>query len=439
MGEHERVAGTSHHQGGDSEGWTRVERRHRSSKVNFKENLYYKGKSSKPILNHMNDFNKVLRDRATSFFFTKFSESWDSNALWKMFNRYGKVTDIYMAFKRTKRGKKFGFGQIFKDAGRKDPIAKPLHQGPYFHKEDFPPFPRSDNNHRHFGSYKEVNAWDIITKNGLEDCKIKYVGGLSFLFEWPSFEAATKSLSANMLWLQQWFDVLKMWKDNDEAFGRDFGKLLEVGRLDFDVSIIHPVKALMLLPCMNDLLPLPDLHAHDTNSHNYHLDDDDVEGSLFKDKLVDATAKLVDDDDHVSSEHHMTDQEEEKYRSVQCLMVASRVAEHAGIENVSILNDKNVSNSLSPGFSASSEFVAPTVYSNFECMSYNNDVNGPVQNKDDNGPYISAEVGMGPLPDLNLTADQPVMDDVSIRRRIGEQISFVFDTDSADERRKVSS
>ncbi|GJR68619.1 RNA-directed DNA polymerase, eukaryota [Tanacetum coccineum] len=129
----------------------------------------------------------------------------------------------------------------------------------------------------------------------------------------------------------------------------------------------------------DDLLPLPDLHAHDTNSHNYHLDDDDVEGSLFKDKLVDATAKLVDDDDHVSSEHHMTDQEEEKYRSVQCLMVASRVAEHAGIENVSILNDKNVSNSLSPGFSASSEFVAPTVYT---------------------------EVGMGPLPDLNLTADQ---------------------------------
>ncbi|GKB32555.1 putative RNA-directed DNA polymerase [Tanacetum coccineum] len=32
MGEHERVAGTSHHQGGDSERWTRVERRHRSSK-----------------------------------------------------------------------------------------------------------------------------------------------------------------------------------------------------------------------------------------------------------------------------------------------------------------------------------------------------------------------------------------------------------------------
>ncbi|GKC64553.1 nucleotide-binding alpha-beta plait domain-containing protein [Tanacetum coccineum] len=448
MGEHERVAGTSHHQGGDSEGWTRVERRHRSSKVNFKENLYYKGKSSKPILNHMNDFNKVLRDRATSFFFTKFSESWDSNALWKMFNRYGKVTDIYMAFKRTKRGKKFGFGQIFKDAGRKDPIAKPLHQGPYFHKEDFPPFPRSDNNHRHFDETLKAkldrcwvakaknfeilkNAWDIITKNGLEDCKIKYVGGLSFLFEWPSFEAATKSLSANMLWLQQWFDVLKMWKDNDEAFGRlawinfdglpllgrnlksvksiakDFGKLLEVGRLDFDVSIIHPVKALMLLPCMNDLLPLLDLHAHDTNSHNYHPDDDDVEGSLFEDELVDATAKLVDDDDHVSSEHHMTDQEEEKSRSVQCLMVASRVAKHAGIENVSILNDKNVSNSLSPGFGASSEFVAPTVYSNFECMSYNNDVNGPVQNKDDNGPYISAEVGMGPLPDLNLTADQP--------------------------------
>ncbi|GJT86178.1 hypothetical protein Tco_1067895 [Tanacetum coccineum] len=34
---------------------------------------------------------------------------WDSTALWKMFNHYGKVIDMYAAFKRTKLGSTFGF------------------------------------------------------------------------------------------------------------------------------------------------------------------------------------------------------------------------------------------------------------------------------------------------------------------------------------------
>ncbi|PWA60658.1 nucleotide-binding alpha-beta plait domain-containing protein [Artemisia annua] len=115
------------------------------------------------------------------------------------------------------------------------------------------------------------NAWDVIKNNGLTECKVKYVGGLSFLFEWDSKETAIKSLEENKIWVQQWFDDLKMWEDNGESYGRltwihiegiptlarsvnsvksvvkDFGKILEVGRLDFDSKLILPIKVLMLV------------------------------------------------------------------------------------------------------------------------------------------------------------------------------------------------
>ncbi|GJS19013.1 RNA-directed DNA polymerase, eukaryota [Tanacetum coccineum] len=45
-----------------------------------------------------------MKASAQSFFFTNFPESWGSSALWKMFNRYGNVVDVYIAFKRTKMG-----------------------------------------------------------------------------------------------------------------------------------------------------------------------------------------------------------------------------------------------------------------------------------------------------------------------------------------------
>ncbi|PWA84130.1 hypothetical protein CTI12_AA162940 [Artemisia annua] len=55
------------------------------------------------------DFDRVMRKKATSFFFTNFPDSWDSKALWKMFGRYGIVVDVYVAFKKTKLNSMFGF------------------------------------------------------------------------------------------------------------------------------------------------------------------------------------------------------------------------------------------------------------------------------------------------------------------------------------------
>ncbi|GJT15321.1 hypothetical protein Tco_0874027 [Tanacetum coccineum] len=53
------------------------------------------------------------------------------------------------------------------------------------------------------------NAWGIIKDNGLEDCNTKYLGGISFLFEWDSKSIARESMESNILWLGQWFDELK--------------------------------------------------------------------------------------------------------------------------------------------------------------------------------------------------------------------------------------
>ncbi|GKE24189.1 RNA-directed DNA polymerase, eukaryota [Tanacetum coccineum] len=55
------------------------------------------------------NFTRVMKDKATTFFFTRFPESWDEKALWVMFERYGAVVDVYLATKRTKLVTRFGF------------------------------------------------------------------------------------------------------------------------------------------------------------------------------------------------------------------------------------------------------------------------------------------------------------------------------------------
>ncbi|PWA52701.1 hypothetical protein CTI12_AA450640 [Artemisia annua] len=51
----------------------------------------------------------VIREKATSFFFTNFPELWGLVALRRMYNRYGKVVDVYIAFKRSTRDTRLRF------------------------------------------------------------------------------------------------------------------------------------------------------------------------------------------------------------------------------------------------------------------------------------------------------------------------------------------
>ncbi|PWA77135.1 hypothetical protein CTI12_AA195300 [Artemisia annua] len=50
-----------------------------------------------------------MKGKATTFFFTRFLDSWNEKALWEMFARFGTVVDVYLASKRTKLGTRFGF------------------------------------------------------------------------------------------------------------------------------------------------------------------------------------------------------------------------------------------------------------------------------------------------------------------------------------------
>nr|GEW22293.1 RNA-directed DNA polymerase, eukaryota, nucleotide-binding alpha-beta plait domain protein [Tanacetum cinerariifolium] len=58
---------------------------------------------------HMSNFERVMKNKVVSFFFTNFPDNLDSNVLWRMFEKYGNVVDVYISFKRTKRDTGFGF------------------------------------------------------------------------------------------------------------------------------------------------------------------------------------------------------------------------------------------------------------------------------------------------------------------------------------------
>ncbi|GKC33644.1 putative RNA-directed DNA polymerase, eukaryota, reverse transcriptase zinc-binding domain protein [Tanacetum coccineum] len=236
-----------------------------------------------------------MRDKAASFFFTNFPETWDVIALWKMFDRYDKVVDIYIAFKRTIKATRFGFVR-FINIGDIESFERRLkgiiignsklviNRAKYVKaKPRIKTIPIEENAYlrtkleccwigeaRNFHVLQ--NAWSIMENNDLVDCKIKYLGGLSFIFEWGSKEVAMKSLEENKVWLHQWFNNIKIWDNycgsysrlawiiidglpplgrninSVKAITKEFGRTLEVDKLDFDSKILLHVKALVHLP-----------------------------------------------------------------------------------------------------------------------------------------------------------------------------------------------
>ncbi|GKD20433.1 RNA-directed DNA polymerase, eukaryota, reverse transcriptase zinc-binding domain protein [Tanacetum coccineum] len=77
----------------DSNGWTWV----------FRKDKIHK---QKPI---DNPFGNVLERIATSFFVSNFPDSLDSKGLWNVCKPFGRIVDAFIANKRSKLGKRFGF------------------------------------------------------------------------------------------------------------------------------------------------------------------------------------------------------------------------------------------------------------------------------------------------------------------------------------------
>ncbi|GJW13487.1 nucleotide-binding alpha-beta plait domain-containing protein [Tanacetum coccineum] len=205
---------------GDDGEWVKVTRKHRVNRnEGFESNKW--GRHMDPNekiggYRKATNFDKVMKENTISFFFTNFPDSWESGALWKMFNRYGKVADVYIAFKRTKKGTRFGFvrfknvgdvvaferrlkGILIGDARLFINRAKFFKDGERSFQSDQQPtkargirltednFLKSRLECCWMGKAKNFqvlqNAWDIVRNNGLENCNVKYVGGLSLLFE----------------------------------------------------------------------------------------------------------------------------------------------------------------------------------------------------------------------------------------------------------------
>lgn len=52
-------------------------------------------------------------DDATSFFFTEFPDHYGAKDMWSIFQRFGRVFEVFIPNKRDKRGKRFGFVRFF--------------------------------------------------------------------------------------------------------------------------------------------------------------------------------------------------------------------------------------------------------------------------------------------------------------------------------------
>ncbi|GJX08121.1 nucleotide-binding alpha-beta plait domain-containing protein [Tanacetum coccineum] len=145
-----------------------------------------------------------------------------------MFSKYGNVVDVYITFKRTKKGTRFGF-VMFINIGEPASFERKLKtivigETPLvINKAKF--FKLGNNG---FTAYdfpevsrvripiEEDNARSLLDRY----CNIKYIGGSSFLFEWSSKEIAFSSLEENKCWLQQWFTDVKPWEENGDLHGR---------------------------------------------------------------------------------------------------------------------------------------------------------------------------------------------------------------------------
>ncbi|GJR07954.1 nucleotide-binding alpha-beta plait domain-containing protein [Tanacetum coccineum] len=64
------------------------------------------------------------------------------------------------------------------------------------------------------------NLGSILKADGLGECCIHYIGGLSVLLEWSSQKAAGEVLSRNAQGLSKWFEKIQLWSDSVDTPGR---------------------------------------------------------------------------------------------------------------------------------------------------------------------------------------------------------------------------
>ncbi|PWA66530.1 hypothetical protein CTI12_AA325340 [Artemisia annua] len=206
--------------------WTKFQRRRQQTIGQRTKHMDRKGWNA--------DFARVIKEKATTFFFTRFPDAWDEKALWKLFEKYGTVVDIYLASKRTKVGTRFGFVQFIKvgnilafeqklgeicigNSKILVNIAKYDKAGQYLLEKE--------NKDTKYNGWQWTFGKNNMDKHQQQDAETKdyYASlqcGLSILCEWKSEEIANDCLERNKVNLGYWFSKLVMWEESLEPPGR---------------------------------------------------------------------------------------------------------------------------------------------------------------------------------------------------------------------------
>ncbi|KAL4554772.1 hypothetical protein LXL04_037376 [Taraxacum kok-saghyz] len=87
-----------------------------------------------------------LGGKASTFFFTNFPEYWETTVLWQEFRKIGTVVDVFVARKRNKVGRKFGFSRFLRvpDVGELEKVLNNLWLDKFKLKANLAKYGRND-------------------------------------------------------------------------------------------------------------------------------------------------------------------------------------------------------------------------------------------------------------------------------------------------------
>ncbi|GJS67993.1 RNA-directed DNA polymerase, eukaryota [Tanacetum coccineum] len=231
-----------------------------------------------------------MKDKAISFFFTNFPSGTQRH--------YGRcsIGDSKLIINRAKFFKAYGSRVTGDDIPSNIPIGVPrAKQGNVNFTRSFREavaggFKNNPKSHEtRYASVREretgptITQGDIIENNGLVDCKVKYCGGLTLLFEWGSKDSARVGLHGFTLRVFQSLGGNPSW--GRQVYRQKVGRVLKTGRLDINSKIIVPVKALIIY---EEPYPVSNLLSY---GRDFDLEVD----TMFEEEFIGPT--MVEEDD----------------------------------------------------------------------------------------------------------------------------------------------
>nr|GEX81061.1 RNA-directed DNA polymerase, eukaryota, nucleotide-binding alpha-beta plait domain protein [Tanacetum cinerariifolium] len=121
--------------------------------------------------------------------------------LWKMCSDYGTVVDVFIPFKRSKSGKRFAFVSFIKRGSQSHVTPKSTKPALVLDETCIKEF---DFGMSLMGREKDIsvipNLSCIISKEGFQNVKLSYLGGMWVLFEFDSLASKEKFLNHSDAW-----------------------------------------------------------------------------------------------------------------------------------------------------------------------------------------------------------------------------------------------